>query len=124
MSLGIQEPEKVLFTLTFQKTDQSTINYIRAELEHDDWACFMDYDEASRTHKLTCSRKRKAGTVGKPAIVQGPPPPMHLGKRAWETYRDAVGGTSLYGKFLPIWDDLGERQREGWAAAAMEIYDE
>lgn len=43
------------------------------------------------------------------------------GKLAWDTYKEAVGGVSFEDKPLPDWDDLGERQREGWRAAAEAV---
>jgi hypothetical protein len=40
------------------------------------------------------------------------------GERAWRAYCEKVGGTAYDGKPLPAWDELGERQRQGWQAAA------
>jgi len=39
-------------------------------------------------------------------------------KAAWKAYAVAVGGKTFDGKPLPTWDELGERQKKGWIAAA------
>ena len=39
------------------------------------------------------------------------------GRVAWRAYREAVGGKSWEGNFLPGWDELGEVQKAGWKAA-------
>ncbi len=44
-----------------------------------------------------------------------------LAKVAWDAYAKAVGGTTFDGKGLPEWDDLGERQKQGWDAAAQAV---
>lgn len=46
-------------------------------------------------------------------------------REAWNAYAGAVGGTTFDGKPLPAWDfeegreTLGDRQKEGWRAAAI-----
>lgn len=41
-----------------------------------------------------------------------------LGEGAWDVYANAVGQTTFDNKPLPGWAELGERQKEGWEAAA------
>ena len=43
------------------------------------------------------------------------------GKIAWEAYAEAVGGTTFDDKPLPKWEDLGQRQKDGWGAAASAV---
>ena len=43
------------------------------------------------------------------------------GKIAWEAYRKSVGGLSFTGQPLPDWEDLGDRQREGWEVGAEAV---
>lgn len=40
-------------------------------------------------------------------------------KAAYEAYGVAVGGKTWDGKDIPDWDDLQDRQRDGWRAAAQ-----
>lgn len=46
-------------------------------------------------------------------------------REAWNAYAEAVGWTTYDGKPLPTWDaeegreTLGDRQKEGWRAAAI-----
>jgi hypothetical protein len=40
---------------------------------------------------------------------------------AWEAYAASVGGTTFDGKPLPTWDELGDRQKEGWRAATKAV---
>ena len=46
---------------------------------------------------------------------------QELGKLAWDTYAETVGGTTFDGKPLPTWEELGQRQRDGWTAAAKAV---
>lgn len=48
---------------------------------------------------------------------------MTAGQRAYDAYCGKVGGTTYDGKPLPTWDELGERQRVGWEAAAEASHD-
>lgn len=43
------------------------------------------------------------------------------GQDAWRAYAAEVGGTAYNGEPLPTWEQLGERQRNGWRAAAKAI---
>ena len=45
---------------------------------------------------------------------------LKLARRLWNSYKRAVGGKSFEYKDLPTWEELGERQRKGWMAAAKE----
>lgn len=45
------------------------------------------------------------------------------GQIAWEAYAKAVGGLTYDGKPLPTWDELGDRQKEGWEKAAAAVLD-
>ena len=47
-----------------------------------------------------------------------------LGRVAWDAYARAVGGKTFDEKPLPTWEELGERQKEGWASAAQAIAEE
>ena len=42
---------------------------------------------------------------------------------AWKAYAETVGGTTFDNKPLPSFDDLGERQKVGWKAAAQAVID-
>lgn len=44
---------------------------------------------------------------------------MNKAKIAWEAYAKAVGGKTFDDKPLPTWDELGERQKEGWKQASI-----
>jgi hypothetical protein len=43
---------------------------------------------------------------------------------AYDTYREAVGGTAFNGLTLPAFDDLGDRQKSGWVEVAAALWDE
>ena len=42
-----------------------------------------------------------------------------MAKAAWESYSDAVGGTSFIGDELPAWGQLDSRQKKGWRASVQ-----
>ena len=44
-----------------------------------------------------------------------------LGKTAYAAYTEAVGGTTWDDKPMPMWDELNDRQRDGWIAAAVAV---
>lgn len=46
-----------------------------------------------------------------------------LARIAWDAYAVAVGGKTFDGKPLPTYEQLGETQKAGWAAAAEAIKD-
>ena len=46
---------------------------------------------------------------------------ISLGQKAYEAYCAAVGGTTFDGKPLPTFQELGDRQRAGWEAAAEAV---
>lgn len=48
-----------------------------------------------------------------------PPSDEALGRDAYAAYCEAVGGTSYTDTPLPSWEQLGERQKKGWAAASL-----
>lgn len=48
---------------------------------------------------------------------------VQLGRIAFEAYRDEVGGLSVTGTPIPDWEDLGDRIRLGWCAAAEAVED-
>lgn len=43
---------------------------------------------------------------------------MKSAKNAYTAYVAKVGGTTFDGRPLPTFEELGDRQKEGWAAAA------
>ncbi len=40
---------------------------------------------------------------------------------AWDAYAEAVGGKTFDDKPLPSWEELGDRQKAGWQAAAEAV---
>ena len=46
-----------------------------------------------------------------------------LGRRAFDAYTAAVGGTTYDGHPISPWEELEDRQRRGWIAAAGAVYD-
>lgn len=44
-------------------------------------------------------------------------------RRAFEAYAEAVGGKTVIGTRIPSWDDLGDKVRGGWIAAARAVRD-
>ena len=49
--------------------------------------------------------------------------PDELGEYAFNTYREAVGKITFDGKPIPLWAEIGERQKIGWRAAGVAIRD-
>ena len=43
---------------------------------------------------------------------------MNAAKHSYDAYTKAVGGTTFDGRPLPTFEELGDRQKEGWQAAA------
>ena len=43
---------------------------------------------------------------------------MNAARNTYAAYVNAVGGTTFDGRPLPTFDELGERQKAGWQAAA------
>ena len=46
---------------------------------------------------------------------------IESGQVAWEAYAKAVGGKTFDDKPLPTWEELGDRQKDGWRAAAEAV---
>jgi len=47
-----------------------------------------------------------------------------LGRVAWDAYARSVGGKTFDDKPLPEWEQLGDRQKEGWEEAAQAVAEE
>jgi hypothetical protein len=43
------------------------------------------------------------------------------GQLAYQAYAKATGGLTYDGRPMPAWDDLGDRIRHAWAAAALAL---
>ncbi|MER5213709.1 hypothetical protein ABT063_24835 [Streptomyces sp. NPDC002838] len=54
-------------------------------------------------------------------MAQQPIPP-DLGQKAYAAYREATGGRTHDGRFMPAWEDLGEQIQGAWTAAAVAIH--
>lgn len=46
---------------------------------------------------------------------------LEYAQTAWAAYVQAVGNTTYDGRPMPTWDQLGDRQREGWKEAAKAV---
>ncbi len=46
-----------------------------------------------------------------------------VGRKAYDAYVKEVGGTTYDGKPIPKWEEIQPRQRNGWRAAAMAVFD-
>lgn len=46
------------------------------------------------------------------------------GELAFNAYREAVNKITFDGKPIPLWIDIGERQKIGWRAAAEAVAEE
>ena len=46
-----------------------------------------------------------------------------LGKRGYEAYAVSTGGKTYDGRDMPTWDQLPERIRQAWIAAAADVKD-
>ena len=42
-------------------------------------------------------------------------------KLAWDSYKEKVNHTNFEGNPLPVWEELGDRQKEGWEASVQAV---
>lgn len=118
MNFGIREPTHVRFSMPFgEAPDMAAIKMIGVELEFDGWS--VEFHDDINT--MIAERECKVGKIGEPTIIQGPPDPAYMGKRAFDAYCQSVGGKTFDDKPIMPWSELAERQKNGWIAAAMEI---